>query len=108
MNRMSHKIPGYNNLYGTIFNVKSKKALADMFESKGWSVRNSSWTDFEVRTDWGELTIESEDKNPLINGTIDPMMFDQLKQILNSFNVVYSLELYDEQKNLIKEEKSNN
>jgi len=103
-----YKIPDQNNLYGTISNVESKKALADMFGACGWRVRKSTWTDFEVGTDWSEITIESEEHNPLINGVIDPAMFDDFRHLLNSFGVRYSLELYNDEKTLIKEEKSEN
>lgn len=103
-----YKIPNQNNLYGTILNVKSKKILADMFAARGWRVRKSTWTDFEVRTNWSELTIENEDHIPLINGVIDPTMFDDLRQLLNSFGVGYSIELYDNERTLIKKETSEN
>src|SRR5688572_2938793 len=105
---MIYKIPDQNNLYGTISGIESKKALADMFGANGWAIRKSSWTDFEVRTDWAEITIESEDNNPLINGVIDPIMFDTLRQFLDSLSIGYSLELYNDQKTLIKEKKSGN
>lgn len=62
-----------------------------MFESKGWSVRKSSWTDFEISTPWGELTIESDDNSPLINGAIDQAMFNALQQVLSSLGLKYSI-----------------
>jgi hypothetical protein len=64
--------------------------------------------DFEARTHLGEIMIENEDHNPLINGAIDPAMFDSFRQFLDSLSIKYSLELYDDQGTLIKEEKSEN
>jgi hypothetical protein len=37
---MIFKIPNHNNLYGTIFNIASKKALADMFGARVGSFGN--------------------------------------------------------------------
>jgi hypothetical protein len=103
---MTYKIPNQSNLYGTIFSVESKKTLAYMFGANGWRVRKSTWIDYEVHTDWGEIVIEDEEANPLIHGLIDPVMFDNFRQLLDSSNLKYSLELYDDEGNLIKEEKT--
>jgi len=103
---MTYKIPNQNNLYGTIFDIESKRILADMFGANGWSVRKSTWTDFEIRTEWSQIVIENEDQNPLINGVIDPTMFDSFCLLLDSLKIKYSIELYDNQGRLIKEEKS--
>jgi hypothetical protein len=105
---MTYKIPDQNNLYGTISGIESKKALADIFEANGWTIRKSTWTDFEVSTVWAEITIEGEDKTTLINGVIDPKMFDDFRQFLDSLRIGYSIELYDDKKILLKEMRSKN
>jgi hypothetical protein len=102
-----YKIPNQNNLYGTIFDIESKKMLADKFVANGWSIRKSTWTDFEVGSDWSEIVIENEDQNPLINGAIDPTMFDNFQLFLDPLKIKYSLELYDEQGTLIRKETKN-
>jgi hypothetical protein len=106
--KMTYRIPNQNNLYGTIFDIESKKILADMFEANGWSIRKSTWTDFEIRTDWGEIVIENEDQNPFINGAIDPTMFDNFRLLLDFLKIKYSIEFYDDQGTLIKEGKNEN
>jgi hypothetical protein len=105
---MIYKIPNQSNLCGTIFSVESKKALADIFGANGWHIRKSTWTDYEVRTDWSEIIIEDEEHSPLIHGAIDPTMFDNFRQFLDSCRVKYSLELYDDKGTLVKEEKTRN
>lgn len=101
---MSTKIPNQNNLYGTIFVADSQKMVADFFVANGWNVRKSTWTDYEAKNSWAELTIESDGKNPLVNGAIDPAMFDDLKQCLDLMNAGYSLELYDNDGVLLRRE----
>jgi len=105
---MDYKIPDKNNLYGIISNIESKRALADMFGASGWRVGKANWTDFEVMIDWGEIIIESDEYDLLINGVVDPEMFDEFRKLLDSFGVKYVLELYDENGNLIKEVKTEN
>jgi hypothetical protein len=103
---MKYKIPNQNNLYGTIFSVDSKKFLAEKLEAVGWNIRKSSWTDYEARIEWGELAIEGDKENTLISGVIDPTMFNDLEQLCCSLKIKYSLELYNDEGILIREQKS--
>ncbi len=103
---MLYKISDQNNLYGTIYAVESKRSLSELFVASGWSSRKSAWTDFEIKSEWAEITIENEDNTPLINGAIDPAMFDNFRFLLESHKIKYSLELYDEQGNLLRKESS--
>jgi hypothetical protein len=104
---MFYKTPSQNNLYGTIYTVESKRILSELFVVSGWSCRKSTWTDFEVKSDWAEIIIENEDKSPLVNGAIDPAMFDNFRFLLEFHKIKYSLELYDEQGDLIRKESNN-
>ena len=67
MDEGQYDIPDRNNMYGVIKGTVSKKKIATIFHELGWSVRKSSWTDFEIESQWAELTIEG-DKEVLFIG----------------------------------------
>ena len=46
-----------SNFFATIFTEKSKEKISQVYESEGWKVRKSSFTDFEISQDWASITI---------------------------------------------------
>ena len=94
-----YNIPGENNMYGVILGTNSKIEIATKFHEIGWSVRKSSWTDFEIESEWAELHIEGENEI-LFNGMLDESKFEELQNLLEKFGLKYSLELYDGEQEL--------
>jgi hypothetical protein len=92
-NEAKYPIPESTNLYGIVESLIAKEELALIFYKHGWSVRKSSWVDFEVECEWAELTIEG-DNEILINGLLAPDMFEELFQFLEQQQLKFSLEFY--------------
>ncbi len=98
-----------NNFYAA-FNYINKEYIKRAFEKEGWVSRKSSWTDFELSNSWSELTLEGEDKSPLLNGAVDfcEENVEVLNRIFISLNSEYQYEFYDEDKNLILQKSNGN
>ncbi|MFY0602013.1 MAG: hypothetical protein JXR03_20230 [Cyclobacteriaceae bacterium] len=94
-------IPDGHNIYGVIHGTDSKIEIATKFHELGWSVRKSSWTDFEMESEWAELHVEGENKI-LFKGMIDEDKFEELENLLDKFGFKYSLELYNEKDELLR------
>ena len=79
-----------------------------MLEQNDWTVRKSSWTDFEFGNSWTELTLEGDDNEPLLNGRVafhnDNIIL--LDKLFKSLGGTYTYEFYDKDKNLILEKKN--
>ena len=97
--------PEGSNLFGTIQTEKSKSDIAAMFSARGWTSRKCTWVDFEVACEWAEIVIEGE-YPILIHGSVVNVEenWRPIATILKENNVGFSLECYDENKNLIHEE----
>ncbi|GAA0189042.1 hypothetical protein GCM10009122_48630 [Fulvivirga kasyanovii] len=95
LNKKLYDIPEELNMYGTIEGINSKLELVSKFHQLGWSVRKSSWTDYEVENEWTELCIQGENEI-LLSGILDEQKFEELGDLLNSFGVKYNFELVDE------------
>ena len=52
--------PDGSSLHGTLHTGLSREEVAALYGALGWDVRKCSWTDYEVRSSWAELVIESE------------------------------------------------
>ena len=99
LNEGLYNIPKANNMYGVLEGINSKLEITIKFYELGWSVRKSSWNDYEVETEWAKLCIEGE-KGILINGLLDERKLDTLGFLLNGFGLTFSLELYCEDKEI--------
>ncbi|WP_089686417.1 hypothetical protein [Catalinimonas alkaloidigena] len=96
------RVPDDDNLYGIIYTIDSPLEIANHFDKQGWSIRKSSWTDYEVKAEWAELEIVRNHEAALISGAIDGQKFDDLKVTLMTFEYQFSIELYDQENKLIK------
>lgn len=105
--RADRKMPEENNFYASFSNI-SKTKLKDLFEQNDWTIRKSSWTDFEFGNSWTELTLEGSDNEPLLNGRVafhkDNILL--LDKLFNLAGGQYVYEFYDEDKNLLFEKKN--
>lgn len=105
--RADREMPNENNFYASFSNI-SKAKLKDLFEQNDWTIRKSSWTDFEFGNSWTELTLEGSDIEPLLNGKVafhkDNIYF--LDKLFNSLGGHYVYEFYDKDKNLLLEKKN--
>jgi len=90
-----------NNLHGLIFDKISKQSVAEKFKEVGWNVRKSGFYSYEISSEWAELNIDGENEI-LLNGEIDLAHFEKLERLIISFDFKYSLELYDNENQLIK------
>lgn len=95
-------IPEYNNLYGIIRATESTLEFTDRLRNRGWNCRKSSWTEIEVTSPWAELEITKEGKEIIVHGAIDSDYFESLSSLMNEIGYQYELEIYNEQKELIK------
>lgn len=98
--------PDESNLFGSLDTARTPEWVARLFSPFGWSVRKCSWTDCEVACDFGELVIERDSGGPrrlLIHGAVADIL-DNLPKIIEPLagaSVPYSLECYDENRDLI-------
>ena len=95
------------SLYGLIFDKISKQYIAKKFEKVGWKVRKSGFYSYEISSEWAEINIDGENEI-LLNGEIDLEYFEKLEKLIISFDFKYSLELYDNENQLIKTVTNNN
>jgi hypothetical protein len=96
-----------NNFYSTFRDV-SKMRVKEVFENNGWLVRKSNWGDFELANNWSELTLEGDDEEPLLNGTVvyNKTYLEILDKTLNALNGHFDYEFYDDEKNLLLEKRT--
>ena len=90
-----------SNLYGLIFGKITKQSVAQKFKENGWEIRKSGFNEYEIKSEWSELNLEGENEI-LINGDIDFENFDKLEKLFSKLDLKYSLEIYDNQGELIK------
>jgi hypothetical protein len=53
------ELPGYTNFYCSVDAHRGPEELAPLFAQPDWRVRKCSWTDYEARSDFAEVVIES-------------------------------------------------
>ncbi len=106
LNFNKYQMPNSNNLYGSFDGGKSKYEIALFFYNNGWNIRKSSFYDFEIENEWAEFEINGENNKPLLKGMIDINYFNHLIEELNLLEIKYSLELYNDKQELIKEIKT--
>lgn len=105
--RADREMPEENNFYASFSNI-SKTKLKDLLEQNDWTVRKSSWTDFEFGNSWTELILEGNDSEPLLNGRVafHKDNITLLDKLFDSLGGQYIYEFYDKDKNLILEKKN--
>jgi hypothetical protein len=105
--RADREIPDENNFYASFTNTDKTK-LKELLEQNGWTIRKSSWTDFELGNSWTELTLQGSDNEPLLSGRVafhkDNIIL--LTNLFDSLDGQYKYEFYDKQKNIILEKKN--
>jgi hypothetical protein len=98
-------IPNGTNMYGIIYSSSSKEEIAKKFGAHGWWVTKASWVDWEITNDFSDLIIEGDDEI-LIHGLVSPEHFRKLIEKMKEMELSFSLELYDDHKNLVEEIKN--
>ncbi len=101
------EIPEGNNFYAYFENTNKDK-LKELFTQNGWTIRKSSWTDFEIENAWSEFSLEGDNEQPLLSGRV---LFNSdyialLNNLFDRLDCKYQYEFYDNEKNLILEKKN--
>ncbi|MFF4439946.1 hypothetical protein [Streptomyces sp. NPDC001621] len=92
-----------NNLCGIINGGIGPALVASRLESLGWRTWSASWYSYEAETLWCRIEIDqTDDGTTLINGVIDPHRIDDLATLLARSGWQHSLELYDENDELVE------
>ena len=93
-------IPNGTNVHGIIYSSLSKEEITKKFSTNGWMIWKASWYDWEITNDFADLILEG-DKELLIHGPVSPDYFNTLAEKMKEIGLSFSLELYDENQNLI-------
>ncbi|WP_329039570.1 hypothetical protein OHT61_17685 [Streptomyces sp. NBC_00178] len=89
---------------GVLHAPPSTPSVAAAFVSAGWRSRKSSWYGYEVETSWCRIDLDPiEGPATLLDGLVDPAMFDALATLLAEFGPRFSLEMYGEDGDLLCE-----
>ncbi|MFI8001593.1 hypothetical protein [Streptomyces sp. NPDC086010] len=89
---------------GVLHAPPSTPSVAAAFVSAGWRSRMSSWYGYEVGTSWCQVGLDPiEGPATLLDGIIDPGMFDALATLLAESGLRFSLEMYGEDGDLLCE-----
>ncbi|MFE2325432.1 hypothetical protein ACFXD5_16190 [Streptomyces sp. NPDC059385] len=91
-----------NNVCGGLADAPSASLVADRFIGAGWSSRPVSWESYEVETGWCRIEVDPTEGDTLLNGVVDPQRFDDLAALLTRFGLRFSLELYDDEGELLR------
>ncbi|MFE2323758.1 hypothetical protein ACFXD5_07510 [Streptomyces sp. NPDC059385] len=92
-----------NNVCGGLKGAPSASLVAQRFIGAGWSSRPASWESYEVETSWCRIEVEATDTRTLLNGVVDPDRFADLAALLTRFGLPFSIELYDDDGELLQE-----
>lgn len=99
-------LPESNNIYGAFINKHtSKQSLAESFYSYGWSVRKSSYEDFEIEYEWIQFEIVGEE-NVLFSGIIDVTKIENFNMTLKEIGIQCSFEVYNSDEIMVYQKKS--
>jgi hypothetical protein len=71
-----------NNIYGILIGFNSIVELANIFSKLGWSVRKSSFSDFEIENERAQLELIDSEHQILVSGLIDFDYASELVEIL--------------------------
>lgn len=94
--RADRKMPLKSNFY-SVLKDKTKEDVTYIFQKKGWTIRKSSMTDFELQNSWAELVLASDKDELLLHGLIayHPDNIKIIRQLFDSFECAYKFEFYD-------------
>ncbi|WP_329395058.1 hypothetical protein [Streptomyces melanogenes] len=93
-----------NNLCGGLPDSRDTSQVAERFVRAGWRSRSSSWEGYELETSWCRVEADPVDGSAtLLNGVVDPDRLDDLAALLTRFGLRFTLELYDEGGDLVRE-----
>ncbi|MFH9611088.1 hypothetical protein [Streptomyces sp. NPDC017448] len=93
-----------NNVCGALTEAPGASLVAERFIGAGWRSRSgSSWESYEVETGWCRIEVDPTDGDTLLNGVVDPHRFEELAALLTRFGLQFSLELYDDDGELLRE-----
>ncbi|MFZ3475114.1 hypothetical protein ACODT3_00375 [Streptomyces sp. 4.24] len=92
-----------NNVCGGLAGSPSASLVAGKFVGAGWSSRSASWESYEVETGWCRIEVDSTEGDTLLNGVVDPQRFEDLAELLTQFGLPFSVELYDDDGELLRE-----
>ncbi|MET9465476.1 hypothetical protein ABZY44_11790 [Streptomyces sp. NPDC006544] len=92
-----------NNVCGGLTGAPSASLVVERFIGAGWSSRSASWKSYEVETGWCRLEVDPTEGDTLLNGVVDPQRFEDLATLLTRFGLPFSLELYDDDGELLRE-----
>lgn len=88
-------IPNSSNFFSSLNTRLSRKQVAALYKSLGWQVRKCSWADYEVRSNWAELVIESESPILMHGPVADlPARAEDLVAPLRTADVSFTAECY--------------
>jgi hypothetical protein len=99
------ELPDRTNFYSSVRTDLRPEAIARLFAPPVWSVRKSSWTDFEVVSDFAEVVIESS-KPVLVHGPVADVTVNSMRVVepLAAAGLSGTFECYDESGALIVQE----
>ncbi|QQM46302.1 hypothetical protein [Streptomyces liliifuscus] len=93
-----------NNVCGILAQGIDPTQVASRLSSLGWRTRSSSWYSYEAETAWCRIEVDqTDDGTTLVNGVIDPQRIDDLATLLARLGWQHSLELSDENNNIVEE-----
>lgn len=93
--RVDRIMPEKSNFYSFI-KEKNKDNIGHAFQKKGWYIRKSSMSNFEISNSWSELESNENDEGVSLNGLIafHPENTKIIREIYNSLNCPYKFEFY--------------
>jgi hypothetical protein len=103
---MMSEWPATSNFFGSLHTSLSRQEVAELYRPHGWSIRQCSWTDYEIRCEFAELVIDSDDPI-LIHGLVVAIAtnVEKLLEPLRCANVPHVVELYGPGHELLHEVK---
>jgi len=89
------EMPEGANFNSTLDTTLSREQVASLYGALGWQVRNCSWADFEVISDWAELVIEATGPI-LMHGSVADVLnrAEELVSPLRAAGVAFTAECY--------------
>lgn len=93
-----------NNVCGILEGGVDPALVAFRLGSLGWRTRSASWYSYEAETAWCRIEIDqTDDGATLVNGVIAPQRIDDLATLFARLGWQHSLELSDENDNVVEE-----
>lgn len=90
-------IPESSNFYSSLYTSLTREQVAGLYRALGWRVRQCSWVDYEIISDWAELVIEGESPILMHGPVADlPARAEELVAPLRAAGVTFTAECYAE------------